>query len=116
MVYSHKHHYMYASALPEVRLVKEPFSELEIGQRVTLTCVVTAYKLWHVVWTKESDRTPVIGDYSREGVHIKCDWACENQPHIYLHKNYQFFNHYSIMTYNLFVLINETKFYHYCRM
>ena len=66
---------LYDSALPEVSVVKEPFSRLVAGQRVTLTCIATGPQLLWIRWSKDRDGdhgAAVIGDYARTGMHIKC--------------------------------------------
>ena len=63
-------------ALPEIRLVKEPFGPTEVGQSITLYCIATGTHLQSVMWRKESDGTLEFGDYSRIGVHAECNIIC----------------------------------------
>ena len=54
-------------------MIKEPFSRLVAGQRVTLTCIATGPNLLNIRWSKDRDGDygdAVIGDYARTGMHI----------------------------------------------
>ena len=60
-------------------MVKEPFSRLVAGQRVTLTCIATGPNLLSIRWSKDRDGDhgdAVIGDYARTGMHIRARMWC----------------------------------------
>ena len=59
-------------ALPEIRLVKEPYGMTRVGQRTTLYCIARGPSLKSIRWNRESDGAQEIGDYSRTGVLCIC--------------------------------------------